>query len=232
MIITIDGPSGSGKSTAAKLLAKRLNFFLLDTGAMYRVVALQARREGLGYGEVDKIGRMCQGLPLRFEHEAEEYRVFLGSEDVSLAIRTPEMDMMASRISAIGEVREAMTILQRRIAQGKNVVAEGRDMGTVVFPGADFKVFLTATPRVRAERRYLERLRRGEAVSQESILADLVRRDEQDRKRSIAPLRQAEDAKLIDSTNLSPDQVIEIILEELMAMGRGRFTGIKVRGKR
>ncbi|MBW2064470.1 MAG: (d)CMP kinase, partial [Deltaproteobacteria bacterium] len=153
-------------------------------------------------------------------------------EDVSLVIRTPEMDMMASRISAIGEVREAMTVLQRRIAQGKNVVAEGRDMGTVVFPDGDFKFFLTATPQVRAERRYLEMVRRGEAVSKESILTDLIRRDEQDTKRSIAPLKQAEDAKLIDSTNLSPDQVVEIILGELKAMGKGKFAAIKAQGKR
>ncbi|MBW2028875.1 MAG: (d)CMP kinase [Deltaproteobacteria bacterium] len=223
MVITIDGPSGSGKSTVSKLLAKRLNFLYLDTGAMYRVVALQAVRKGIACKEEKRLGEMCQGLALRFEYEGDVCKIFSGNEDVSQAIRTPEMDILASRISAVNEVREAMTSLQRKIAQRGNIVAEGRDMGTVVFPDADFKIFLTASVETRAERRYLERISRGETVSRDGVFQDLKRRDEQDTSRPIAPLRLAEDAKLIDSTMLSPDQVVEMILEGLRTKGLDEF---------
>lgn len=217
MVITIDGPSGSGKSTVSKLLAKRLNFLYLDTGAMYRAVALQAVRKGIACTEGKRLEEMCRGLALGFKYEGDVCKIFLGNEDVSLAIRTPEMDIMASGISAVKEVREAMTSLQRKIGQRGNIVAEGRDMGTVVFPDADFKIFLTASLEVRAERRYLERIGRGEKVSRGAVFKELKRRDDQDTSRPIAPLRPAQDAKLIDSSMLSPDQVVEMILEGLRA---------------
>jgi len=209
MIITVDGPAGSGKSTVTRLLAETLHLLYLDTGAMYRAVALQAGREGVGPDDARGLGALCRDMGLRLEQDAGATKVFLGAEDVSTAIRSPEMDMLSSRISAVKEVREAMTLLQREMAGRTDLVAEGRDMGTVVFPGADFKFFVTASPEARAERRYRERVGRGEAVSKTEVTRDLLRRDEHDRTRPIAPLRPAEDAVVVDTTDLSPAQVVE-----------------------
>ena len=211
-IITIDGPVASGKSTLSRLLAKRLNFLYLDTGAMYRAVALQAQRHGISLSEISTLWELCRDLDLRFLPNGEKTRLYIGEEDISLAIRTPEMDMLSSEISAVKEVREAMTNLQRKIGQAGNLVAEGRDMGTVVFPNAQHKFFLTAPIEVRAERRYLERVNRGETVSLDEVKKDLKQRDCQDETRAIAPLRPANDASIIDTTTLKPDQVLEKIL--------------------
>ena len=211
-IITIDGPSGSGKSTVSRLLAKKLNFLYLDTGAMYRAVALQAERSGTDLSDKKELRYLCSNLDLNLKADGEVIKVFLGRDDVSSAIRSPEMDMLSSRISAIMEVREAMTELQRRIGKGGKIVAEGRDMGTVVFPDADFKFFVTASPEVRARRRYRERIGRGESVSMEVVERELRKRDHQDKTRSIAPLRPAKDAKIIETNTLNPDQVVDEIL--------------------
>lgn len=211
-VITIDGPAGSGKSTLGRALAKRLGFLYLDTGAMYRGAALAAARAGIGPDDAKALGRLCRALDLRFDPAAGCPRMLLGEEDISVAIRTPEMDMLSSRLSAVPEVRAAMTELQRNMAKGICVVAEGRDMGTIVFPDADFKFFLTASPAVRAERRYVERLRRGETVTREGVERELAERDHQDRTRALAPLKPADDAKLIDSTGLSLEQVFEGML--------------------
>jgi len=211
-IITIDGPAGSGKSTVSRLVAKKLNFLYLDTGAMYRAVALQARRMGIDLSDGKKLWRLCEHLDLNFKTDGYHTRLCIGEEDISSAIRTPEMDMLSSRVSAIGEVRTAMTELQRKIGKGGGLVAEGRDMGTVVFPDADHKFFLTASPEIRAERRYRERVDRGESVSKTEVEMELRKRDNQDKTRSIAPLVPAEDAKVIDSTRLNPDQIVDQIL--------------------
>ena len=158
---------------------------------------------------------LCQNLDLRFQTDGEGTKLYLGEEDISLAIRTPEMDLLSSTISAIKEVREAMTGLQRKIGQKGGLVAEGRDMGTVVFPDAEYKFFITASTEVRAERRYKERINRSESVSLEEVEKELRIRDHQDETRPIAPLRPAKDAKIIDSTSLNPNQVIEKILKEM-----------------
>jgi cytidylate kinase len=208
-VITVDGPAGSGKSTVSRLLAARLKLLYLDTGAMYRAVALQALREGADLRDRQKIGRLCRDLDLHFKTSDGATRLFLGSEDISAAIRSPEMDMLSSAVSAIREVREAMTLLQRKMAAQGGVVAEGRDMGTVVFPDADCKFFLDADPRIRAGRRYRERVERGEGVSREEVEKELRKRDVQDMTRALAPLVPAEDAVILDTTHMTVEQVVE-----------------------
>jgi len=217
MIITIDGPAGSGKSTISKQVAKELNILYLDTGAMYRAVAFQAKRQGIDFQDGKALGHLCVRLNLRFQKDREQYRLFLGSEDISQAIRSPEMDLLSSGVSAVAEVRATMTELQRKIGLQGDLVAEGRDMGTVVFPDAECKFFLTAALEVRAGRRFQERRARGEPVDMPTVAAELKIRDEQDSRRTLAPLRQAFDAKLIDTTELSPDQITALILQTVRA---------------
>jgi cytidylate kinase len=214
-VITIDGPGGSGKSTVSRLLAEKLGFVYLDTGAMYRAVALEATRAGIALDDGGKLAALCRHLALRFERTGSQTHIYVGEEDVSEAIRSPQMDMGSSTVSAVREVREAMTVMQRSIAAGLKVIAEGRDMGTVVFPGADHKFFLTASPEARAERRYKERVLRGESVNRKVVATELRRRDEQDQTREIAPLRPAPDAVRIDTTNLTVMDVIQEILQHL-----------------
>ncbi len=223
-IITIDGPAGSGKSTISRLLAKKINFLYLDTGAMYRAVALAANREGIGLGNDERLGELCRSLDLYFETGEDTPRLFLNHEDISMAIRSPEIDIAASTVSAVKEVREAMTDLQRKMARGVNIVAEGRDMGTVVFPGAQYKFFLTASADARAERRFKERLLRGESVSSASVSAELKKRDHQDETRALAPLKPAADAIIIDSTGLS----IELVLEKILSCLKIQFQNVPV----
>lgn len=214
-IITIDGPAGSGKSTVSRLLAKKLDFLYLDTGAMYRAVALHAKRAGIAIDDDKELYKMCRDLDINFASNGDNFRVYLGGEDMSLEIRKPEMDMLSSRISIIKEVRDAMTELQRKIGREGRLIAEGRDMGTVVFPDAEHKFFITASTEARAERRYNERIGRGESVSREEVEMELKKRDEQDRNRPIAPLKPAEDAIIIDTTTLRIDQVVEEILSNI-----------------
>jgi len=214
-VITIDGPAGSGKSTVSRLLAKKINRIYLDTGAMYRAAALAASRKGISFSDGKRLGELCRSLELHFTTDEDAPRIFLGKEDISMAIRTPDMDMLSSKVSLVREVREAMTGLQRKMAKGISIVAEGRDMGTVVFPDARHKFFLTASPEVRAERRYKEMVGRKESVSREIVKAELNKRDHQDKTRSLAPLKPAANAKLIDSTNLTPDEVVRAILKDL-----------------
>ena len=212
-IITVDGPAGSGKSTVSRLLAKRLKYLYLDTGAMYRAVALQAKRESVDLKDREKISRLCRDLDLHFKTVDGKTRIFLGSEDISAAIRSPEMDMLSSAISAIKEVRQAMTLLQRKMAGQGAVVAEGRDMGTVVFPDADCKFFVDADSGVRAGRRYRERLERGEAVSMGEVEKELRKRDDQDSTRALAPLVPAKDAVIMDTTNMTVEEVVEKMIK-------------------
>lgn len=214
-IITIDGPGGSGKSTVSRILAGKINFLYLDTGAMYRAVALAAKRDGIDFGDGPGLCGLCKMLDLRFDTNEDPPRLFLDNQDISLAIRGPEMDMLSSEVSAVKEVREAMVSLQRKIAKGAKLVAEGRDMGTVVFPEARCKFFLTASPEIRAKRRYRERVARGESVSRSVVGEELKKRDRQDETRSISPLRPASDAIVIDSTSLGPWEVVEEIMTHL-----------------
>jgi CMP/dCMP kinase len=224
-VIAIDGPSGAGKTTVAGILAERLSLLRIDTGAMYRACALAAHRAGISWDDAERLASLCRSLPLAFRREGTEVRVLLGEEDVSAAIRTPEIGRGASRVSRHEAVREAMVTLQRDMGKEGGVVAEGRDIGTVVFPDADLKVFLDAVAAVRAQRRFLEWMRgerlrdndrRGDkAIGFEEVLLDVLRRDVQDSIRDHAPLRMAEGAVYIDTTTLPVDEVVEEILRRL-----------------
>ena len=211
-VITIDGPSGSGKSTVSRLLAGRLSFLYLDTGAMYRAVALAAREKDIPIDDPRRLGELCETLDLRFRTDTEPPRLVLGTRDITMEIRSPGIDLLSSSISAVREVRAAMTGLQRAMAEGTDVVAEGRDMGTVVFPDAVLKFFLTASAETRAERRYRERLARGESVCLDAVAEEMRRRDRQDSDRALAPLRPADDAVILDSTVSTVDEIVELIL--------------------
>ncbi|MFB0520383.1 MAG: (d)CMP kinase [Desulfatiglandales bacterium] len=220
-LVTIDGPTGSGKSTVGRLLAKKLQYHYLDTGAMYRAVALAIRRAGMEVQNEEEIGIICSGLDIRFIHEGNSIRTYLGNEDVTEAIREPLIDLMASNVSAIDSVRKVMIRLQRKIASQGPLVAEGRDMGTVVFPEAQHKFYLDASLEVRVNRRFLERQNKGESISREKVKEDLIRRDYQDMNRYLSPLRPARDAKIIDTTKLTPNGVVERIMKD-MKIGKNR----------
>jgi cytidylate kinase len=218
-IVAIDGPAGAGKSTVARRAADALGFVLVDTGAMYRVVALAAERDGVAWSDGPALGRLAASLvesaAIGFERDAVRgVRVRLRGEDVSEAIRTPSIGMGASTVSAHPEVRAALLDLQRQAGAGGGVVLEGRDIGTVVFPDAEAKFFLTASPEVRARRRYDELVAKGKAggVTLEGTLEDVRRRDAQDTGRAVAPLKQADGAVLIDSSGMSIDAAVETIV--------------------
>lgn len=215
-IVAIDGPAGAGKSTVARRLADELDFVLVDTGAMYRVVALAAQRASVSWSDGPALGVLANGLVARveiaFERDpARGLRVKLGGEDVSEAIRAPEMGMGASDVSAHAEVRTALLDIQRQAGRAGGVVLEGRDIGTVVFPDAELKFFLTADADIRARRRFEELTAKGQTVTFEATLADVLRRDAQDTGRANAPLRRADDAILIDSSHLSFDETVSMI---------------------
>ncbi len=215
-IVTIDGPSGVGKSTISRRVAQEIGFTYLDTGAMYRAVALKCIINGVDIHNEDEVKRILSDLDIRFlppRSEQDDVRVVLDGEDVSRRIRTEEIGMAASAVSALGPVRERMTAMQRRIGADGGIVAEGRDMGTVVFPGAAWKFYLDATPEERARRRVGQLRRRGVEVNVEEILARIRKRDRDDSERSLAPLRPAPDAVHIDSTDMSVEEVAARVLE-------------------
>ena len=212
-IVAIDGPAGAGKSTVARKLADKLGFTLVDTGALYRAVALAAQREGVAWDdEVNVVAvarRVEVSRSLRLVPDSEKgVRVMLDGQDVSDAIRTADMGMGASRVSAIGGVRAALLDLQRQAGESGGVVLEGRDIGTVVFPDAEVKFFLTASPEIRAQRRYDELVLRGQKVDYAATLAEVKLRDEKDTNRPIAPLRRADDAIFVDSSNRPADEIV------------------------
>ena len=215
IVVTIDGPAGAGKSTVAKQLAAALGYRLLDTGALYRAVALCAERRRVSWQDGSALGALAAALDVRFELDGDLNRVFLDGDDVSDAIRTPEMSRGASIVSAHPPVRDGLLDLQRRLGANGGVVVEGRDTGTVVFPAAGAKFFLTASADVRARRRCDELLAKGAEVDYEATLAEIVERDERDSNRAVAPLIQAADAILVDSSTISPDSVVEAMAREV-----------------
>jgi CMP/dCMP kinase len=224
VIVAIDGPAGAGKSTVAQRLARELGLTLIDTGALYRCVALAAQEEGIGLTDDARLTELMPRLAAVIRREERDSKpVFLlGTRDVSELIRTPAMSSAASAFSARPVVREGLLGLQRALARSAappGAVLEGRDIGTVVFPDAEAKFFLTAAPRVRAERRFLELQKRGLRDTLDEVLADQEKRDRDDASRALAPLRQADDAELIDSTTLSLDEVVTRIEQRLRERG-------------
>jgi len=220
MIVAIDGPAGAGKSTIARLLAERLGFAFLDTGAMYRAVALAALRRGLGDGDSGVIAEFTQSLAIDFDGR----RTILDGEDVSAAIRTSEVSAAVYLAADNVAVRRRLVELQRQIAAGRNLVTEGRDQGTVAFPGAECKIFLTASPRERARRRYEELLGRGESISFEEVLAQQLDRDQRDATRPVGALVKAADAVEVLTDGLTPEEVVERL--ERIVTGRSQESGI------
>ncbi|HKI49159.1 MAG TPA: (d)CMP kinase [Desulfobacteria bacterium] len=219
-VITIDGPAGSGKSTISRLLAARMGYAYLDTGAMYRAIALAARRERVSLENRTGLMGLCENLNLRFVPDQDPPRLLMGKEDITEKIRNPEMDMLSSSISTVKEVREAMCRLQREMSCNvqKGLVAEGRDMGTVVFPNAKLKFLLTASLEERASRRHLELLTRGKLIEKSAVMESLRERDHQDETRALAPLKRAHDAILLDSTSMSIKEVVACMLSHIASI--------------
>lgn len=212
-IITIDGPSGSGKSTISKMLSEMIGYTYLDTGAMYRAVGLKIQRAALPIGDARSLKNLLSSTDIRVESGDDEYgRVFLDGEEVTDIIRTPEMGLVASEVSAHPYVREKLTLMQRNIAAGGGVVAEGRDMGTVVFPDAEFKFYLDASPEIRAQRRWSQLEEKGQETDLDDILAQIIKRDTDDSSREHAPLKPADDAVVIDSSKMNAREVVAFIV--------------------
>lgn len=213
--IAIDGPAGAGKSTIARAIAKRIGFIYVDTGAMYRAIALYFLRKGVDGHDREAVAAGCPDIRVTLDYDSEgKQQVILNGENVSGSIRTPEVSNMASLTSAIPEVRASLLQLQRDLAATSNVLMDGRDIGTHVLPQATLKIFLTASADVRARRRYDELVAAGTPCSYEQIRQEIIQRDKQDTEREIAPLRQAEDAVLVDSSDMTIDQVIEAVIRE------------------
>ena len=207
--VAIDGPSGAGKSTLAKECAKRFGFLYVDTGAIYRTVGLAARRSGIAPEEAEAVLPLLPTLEIDLRHSTDGQHMFLFDEDVNGLIRTPEISAYASKVSAIPEVRSFLMEMQRSLARKNSVIMDGRDIGTVVLPDADIKVFLTASAEERAARRQRELLDKGQSLSFEEVLRDMQERDERDSQRAAAPLKQAEDAVLLDTSALTLEESIE-----------------------
>lgn len=209
--IAIDGPAGAGKSTVAKRVAKELGFVYVDTGAMYRALAVYFLKQGLKPEDTEKIARSCSGAKVSIAYEEGVQQVYLNGENVTALLRTEEVGNMASVSSAIKEVRAQLLELQRELARTQDVVMDGRDIGTNILPNADVKVYLTASVETRAQRRYLELKEKGVACDLQEIAHDIEERDTRDMNREIAPLKQAEDAVYVDSSQMSIDEVVNAI---------------------
>ncbi len=211
-IITVDGPSGAGKSTISKKIAARLKLIYIDTGAMYRAVAWAAREQGVELADTSALEQLLQNIKIRFQAAGEKNLVFCNHQEITTAIRTPQMDKLASAVSAIPIVRKALLPLQREVAKGCSAIIDGRDAGTVIFPQADLKIYLDADISARARRR-LKDQSESRAIDLKSVTQAIADRDAADSSRSHAPLRMADDAILIDSTELTIDEVCEKIME-------------------
>ena len=211
--VAIDGPSGAGKSTVARAAAARLGYVYVDTGAMYRAIGLAVCRRGILGGGEEGIAAALPEIEIRLAYQDGAQRVLLNDEDVSDAIRTPEIAHYASKVSAVPEVRQFLLDVQRDMAKKGNILMDGRDIGTVILPDAPVKIFLTASAETRAERRYLELAEKGQQVTRESVLHDIVERDRQDMTRAVAPLRRAEDAVLLDTSEMTLEESIDAVLQ-------------------
>ncbi len=218
-VITIDGPSGSGKGTISRALARSLGWALLDSGALYRLVALAARRASIGLEDAERLGSLAQRFNIRFgSNESGEEVVWLDGEDVTQAIRTEGAGNDASKVAALAPVRAALLERQRRFAVPPGLVADGRDMGTVVFPDALLKIFLTASPAERAQRRYKQLKEKGVTANLAALSLEIAERDERDSTRSASPLVASADATMLDTTGMSVDDVIERVLRIARAL--------------
>ena len=211
--IAIDGPAGAGKSTIARRVAKELSFIYVDTGAMYRAMALYLLRKEVNKDDTEQIGNICQDAEISIEYQNGEQIVLLNDENVNSYLRTEEVGNMASVSSAVPRVREKLLSLQRKLARDMSVVMDGRDIGTTILPDADVKIYLTASSLTRAKRRYLELQEKGTVCNLDEIQKDIEERDQRDMSREISPLRQAEDAVLVDSSDLTIQQVVDRILQ-------------------
>lgn len=211
--IAIDGPAGAGKSTIARRVAKELSFIYVDTGAMYRAMALYLLRKEVNKDDTEQIGNICQDAEISIEYQNGEQIVLLNDENVNSYLRTEEVGNMASVSSAVPRVREKLLSLQRKLAKDMSVVMDGRDIGTTILPDADVKIYLTASSLTRARRRYLELQEKGTVCNLDDIQKDIEERDQRDMNREISPLRQAKDAVLVDSSDLTIQQVVDRILQ-------------------
>ena len=212
--IAIDGPAGAGKSTIARKVAEKLSFIYVDTGAMYRSMALYFLRNGISSEEEEKIAAACPDIDVSISYQNGEQQVILNGENVNGLIRTEEVGNMASKTSAYKMVRATLLDLQRDLAKTANILMDGRDIGTNVLPNADLKIYLTASSKVRAERRYKELVEKGVEADFDKIEEDIIIRDRQDMEREIAPLKQAEDAVLVDSSDMTIEEVVDAIVAE------------------
>ena len=217
-IVAVDGTAGSGKGTITKIIANKLNLISIDTGAMYRCVTLECINKNIQYTEIEKIKEVLKDINIELRKENEEQLVFLNGEDVTKEIRTPEVDSLVARFAAIKEVRDKITPIQRKMGENANIIMEGRDIGTVVFPNADVKVFLDCSVEERARRRYNQDLEKGIETTYEEVLESIKERHKLETERKIAPLVQATDAVYIDSTGMTieeeADAVIKVIEEK------------------
>lgn len=221
--IAIDGPAGAGKSTIAKKLAEKMNYIYVDTGAMYRTIALFFLQKGVSGDDAGTIASMVDDINIAITYEDGVQQLFLNGVNVTGQIRTAEVSRMASQTSAHGPVRKKLVELQRKIASENNVIMDGRDIGTAVLPNAEVKIYLTASSRVRAERRYREFLEKGTDMTLDEVEKEIIERDHQDMTRAISPLVQAEDAVLVDSSDMTLEEVIETI--ETIVADRGEKIG-------
>jgi len=211
--IAIDGPAGAGKSTIAKRVAKELGFIYVDTGAMYRALALYMIREGIASDDIDNVVSACKRADVTIKHENNEQVVYLNGDNVNGLIRTEEVGKMTSAISVNAAVREKLVGLQQKLAEVTDVVMDGRDIGAVVLPNADLKIYLTASSRVRAERRYKELVAKNVECNLEEIEKDIIDRDYRDMHRELSPLKQVDDAVFLDSSDMTIDEVKDKIIE-------------------
>lgn len=226
IIVAIDGPSGAGKSTVARLLAQRLGYLQIDTGAMYRAAAFLIAQSDLDMSDLDGVQAFCRTLDIRLEQDHGRQKVMANGRDVTDLIRTPEMSLLTSRISTLKPVRDALMNAQRQLGRQGGVVLEGRDIGTVVFPDAELKFYLIASAEERGRRRWQELTAKGQSAGLAETIADVVLRDQQDSERDLAPLRQADDAIAIDSSHLTIDAVLDLM--ELQFQQKTNPTGLSL----
>jgi cytidylate kinase len=217
LIIAVDGPSGAGKSSSSRMLAERLGYRYVDTGALYRVVGLLAWEQNVGLDDTERLAALCDGLALRFVPQQTGMRLLLGERDVTADIRRPEMSQMASKVSAQPIVRQRLLAVQRELGKAGGVVMEGRDIGTVVFPDAEVKFYLEATPEERGRRRYVELQQQGTSTNLATTMQEMVERDRRDSEREYAPLQRAADAIVIDTTTRPLTEVVEVMVSSVRA---------------